>query len=65
MIKSSTRVRGLPSYKPGKPIEELQRELGFEKVTKLASNESPIGPSPLVIAELEKLTRQVTLISGR
>jgi histidinol-phosphate aminotransferase len=61
MIKSSTRVRGLPSYKPGKPIEELQRELGFEKVTKLASNESPIGPSPLVIAELEKLTRQAHL----
>ncbi|MGB2661545.1 MAG: histidinol-phosphate transaminase [Candidatus Omnitrophota bacterium] len=32
-------------YKPGKPIEEVKRELGLDKVYKLASNENPIGPS--------------------
>lgn len=33
-------------YKPGKPIEELQKELGLKDVIKLASNENPVGPSP-------------------
>jgi histidinol-phosphate aminotransferase len=36
-------------YKPGRPIEEVKRELGLERVIKLASNESPMGPSPKVI----------------
>ena len=35
-------------YKPGKPIEEVRRELGLEKVIKLASNENPMGPSEKV-----------------
>ncbi len=39
-------VRGLTPYQPGKPEEELQRELGLARVVKLASNECPIGPSP-------------------
>ena len=33
-------------YEPGKPIEEVQRELGLERVVKLASNEGPFGPFP-------------------
>ena len=37
-------VRGLQAYQPGKPIEELQRELGLHEVIKLASNENPLGP---------------------
>ena len=37
---------------PGKPIEELQRELGLSRVIKLASNENPLGPSPKALAEL-------------
>lgn len=36
-------------YVPGKPVEEVQRELGLRDVIKLASNESPIGPSPLAM----------------
>lgn len=36
-------VRGLSPYQPGKPIEELQRELGLTDVVKLASNENPLG----------------------
>ena len=39
-------VRALTPYQPGKPIEEVQRELGLSEVIKLASNENPLGPSP-------------------
>ncbi len=46
----ATRVRKavhrLKPYVPGKPIEEVQRELGLTEVVKLASNENPLGPSP-------------------
>jgi histidinol-phosphate aminotransferase len=35
---------GLVPYEPGKPVEEVQRELGLERVVKLASNEGPYGP---------------------
>jgi histidinol-phosphate aminotransferase len=39
-------VQSLSPYVPGKPIEELQRELGLADIIKLASNENPFGPSP-------------------
>jgi len=39
-------VRGLTPYEPGKPIAELERELGIREAIKLASNENPLGPSP-------------------
>lgn len=39
-------VQGLSPYVPGKPIAELERELGIQGVIKLASNENPLGPSP-------------------
>src|SRR5437879_3678507 len=42
-------LRGLPVYVPGKPIEEVERELRIHAV-KLASNENPLGPSPKGIA---------------
>jgi histidinol-phosphate aminotransferase len=42
-------VENLVPYPPGKPIEELERELGITGSIKLASNENPIGPSPLAI----------------
>ena len=45
----------LVPYTPGKPIEELERELGIEGAVKLASNESPVGPSPRVIEEMRRL----------
>lgn len=41
-------------YKPGKPIEELQRELGLKDIVKLASNENPIGPSPEAVKAARK-----------
>jgi histidinol-phosphate aminotransferase len=54
-------VRGLTPYQPGKPIEELERELGLSRIIKLASNESPLGPSPkalaMVMVGLDELAR--------
>ncbi len=53
-------VFGLEPYRPGKSIEELQRELGLEEVIKLASNENPLGPSQNVlnvIASIKDLSR--------
>ncbi len=38
---------GVPAYEPGKPVEELEREFGIVKPIKVASNENPLGPSPL------------------
>lgn len=45
-------IASLSPYVPGKPIEELQRELGLARVIKLASNENPLGPSPKAMAAL-------------
>ncbi len=42
-------VQSLTPYQPGKPIDELQRELGLTHISKLASNENPLGCSPAVI----------------
>jgi histidinol-phosphate aminotransferase len=39
-------VEGLTPYQPGKPVEDVQRELGLDRVIKLASNEGPFGPFP-------------------
>ena len=39
-------LAGLVPYEPGKPVEEVQRQLGMERVVKLASNEGPYGPFP-------------------
>ncbi|BFU95164.1 MAG: Histidinol-phosphate aminotransferase [Nitrospira sp.] len=47
-------ILSLSPYVPGKPIEELQRELGLERVIKLASNENPLGPSPKALAVLHE-----------
>jgi len=42
-------VRGLHPYVPGKPVEELERELGLSNIVKLASNENPLGPSEVAL----------------
>ena len=39
-------VEALTPYQPGKPVEDVQRELGLDRVVKLASNEGPFGPLP-------------------
>jgi histidinol-phosphate aminotransferase len=52
MIQAPEHITTLKPYVPGKPIEELERELGVTDSVKLASNENPIGPSPLAIKAL-------------
>ena len=45
-------ITGLTPYKPGKPIEALQREYGVSNIIKLASNENPLGASPRALAAI-------------
>ncbi|MFN3682196.1 MAG: histidinol-phosphate transaminase, partial [Nitrospira sp.] len=52
-------IQSLTPYVPGKPIEELQRELGLQRVIKLASNENPLGPSPKALRALSEVTQSV------
>ncbi len=47
-------VNDLVPYEPGKPVEEVQRELGLERVVKLASNEGPFGPFPEAREAIER-----------
>ena len=47
LIKPNSFVGDLIPYVPGKPVEELERELGISGAVKIASNENPLGPSPL------------------
>lgn len=54
-------VRGLHPYQPGKPIEELEREYGVSNIIKLASNENPLGPSPLALAAAQQALKDVWL----
>ncbi len=54
MIKIPEHVEKLKPYKAGKPIEELAREKGIEKIVKLASNENPLGPSPKAMEAIKK-----------
>src|SRR5436190_23002530 len=52
--RANPQLRDLAVYQPGKPIEETARELGCEasEITKLASNENPLGPSPKAITAM-------------
>ena len=52
-------ILGTRPYSPGKPVEEVQRELGLEKVIKLASNENPEGPLPAVVEAVRKAVLEV------
>jgi histidinol-phosphate aminotransferase len=52
-------LAGLIPYEPGKPVEEVQRELGLERVVKLASNEGPLGPFPQALAAMERAAAEL------
>lgn len=56
-------LRNLPTYQPGRPIEEVARELGLaaDEIIKLASNENPFGPSPAALAAMEKTLNKLHL----
>lgn len=54
-------VLNMIPYSPGKPIEEVKRELGLDRVVKLASNENPLGPSPKAIAAVAEMLPKMHL----
>jgi histidinol-phosphate aminotransferase len=56
-------LKNLPVYQPGRPIEEVARELGLpaNEIIKVASNENPFGPSPLAVAAMQKAIAGVNL----
>jgi histidinol-phosphate aminotransferase len=47
-------IDGLVPYEPGKPVEAVQRELGLDRVVKLASNEGPFSPFPAALEAMER-----------
>lgn len=51
-------IEALRPYPPGKPIEEVQREFGIQRVIKLASNENLYGPSPRALNAVRKMLKQ-------
>jgi histidinol-phosphate aminotransferase len=57
----NSALEHLPVYQPGRPVEEVARELGLSArhVIKLASNENPLGPSPAALAALKKALRDL------
>jgi histidinol-phosphate aminotransferase len=62
VIKLRNFVHNIRPYKPGKPIEEVVRQLGIkEDIIKLASNENPLGPSPRAIEAIIKAAGTVNL----
>ena len=52
-------VQQLTPYQPGKPVEELERELGISNSIKLASNENPLGPSPLALNAITNILSSI------
>ncbi|HEX13399.1 MAG: histidinol-phosphate transaminase [Desulfurella sp.] len=60
-MKVADYLLKITPYEGGKPIEELQRELGLVDVIKLASNENPLGPSKKVIETICKIAVNVNL----
>ena len=60
-VAVADHIARLRPYVPGKPIEEVQRELGLTDVIKLASNENPLGPSPRALEALTAAAGGVSL----
>jgi len=54
-------IKKIKPYLPGKPIEEVRRELNLRRIIKLASNENPLGPSPRAVKAIRKWAKKVWL----
>jgi histidinol-phosphate aminotransferase len=52
-------ILSIKPYMPGKPLEELEREYGIGDSIKLASNENPIGPSPMAVAAIKESIKKL------
>lgn len=60
-VKHRVELEPIPVYVPGKPIDDVKRELGLDKVIKLASNENPLGFSPKVKEAITRAMEEVNL----
>jgi len=62
-VPTQGHLKSLPVYQPGRPIEEVARELGipFGEIIKLASNENPLGPSTKALEAIQKAAKQAHL----
>jgi histidinol-phosphate aminotransferase len=60
---TNRELHDLPSYQPGRPIEEVARELGLpaSDIIKVASNENPLGPSPAALAAMQRVLANLNL----
>lgn len=58
-MKVPEYIRKLDAYVPGKPIEELEREYGIRDSVKLASNENPLGPSPMAVEAIGRALKDL------
>lgn len=58
-VLANPSILTIRPYQPGKPISEVQRELGLTDVVKLASNENPLGPSPLAVEAMQSLLAEL------
>lgn len=54
-------VASIRTYEPGKPIKEVERELGLKRVVKMASNENPLGPSRRALRAMRRALREAHL----
>ena len=54
-------IESLRPYEPGRSIEEVQREFGLTRISKLASNENPLGPSPLAVQAIAQSLHSLNL----
>ncbi|MCK4252655.1 histidinol-phosphate transaminase [candidate division WOR-3 bacterium] len=62
MIELRNFVKNIRPYKPGKPIEEVVRELGIkEEIIKLSSNENPLGPSPKAVQAIKEKIENINI----
>ncbi len=52
-------IQAIPAYVPGKPVEEVERERGIRGAIKLASNENPLGPSPMAVQAVRQVLANV------
>ncbi len=57
--KCRQAIKAITPYVPGKPIEEVKRELKVKRVVKLASNENPLGPSPEAVQRIREVSEKV------
>lgn len=60
-MQPKPNIVNLPVYQPGKPIEEVKRELGLSEVIKLASNENPFGSSPKAADAIRRELEQISI----